>query len=402
MQNKGPFRSFFSLLNLFIKNIFLKEISLAKPIKGQVSKKSKKIIASKGKKESKKKKVKEKIFTFSKENRNPIILPNKNSNWENLQTFNPGAVLINNDVHFLYRAMGDDYFSRLGYANSSDGFTIKERLPHPVFELNSSCKRFSTTYRSSPSGGGIGGCEDARIVKIEEDGSLYVTYTDFTDGQIRMAITSIKTNDFIEKKWEWERPIFISPPNQSNKNWVIFPEKINGKYAIVHSISPRILIEYLDDLNFKNSKYIKSHYQRDYREDVWDYWVRGAGPPPIKTKDGWLLIYHAMSKDDFSKYKVGAMLLDLKDPSKILYRSKNPILVPEEIYENNGYKPGIVYVSGAVVKDEDIILYYGGADNYVCAAYANLEKFLGVLKKNGSINLKKKKIINKKYDFKKV
>ncbi|MDP3004338.1 MAG: hypothetical protein Q8N43_02440, partial [Candidatus Azambacteria bacterium] len=116
---------------------------------------------------------------------------------------------------------------------------------------------------------------------------------------------------------------------------------------------------------------------------------RGAGAPPLKTKYGWLLFYHAMD-NDWSKYKVGAMLLDLNDPTKILYRAKEPVLEPEEIYENNGYKPGIVYISGAVIKDGDLLVYYGCSDSYVSVAYANLDDFLEALKKEAKPKLKVK------------
>lgn len=402
MKQISPFKNILSWLILFFKGLFSKgtevtTVKKKKPLKKRPVKKLKK--DTKGKKI---RKSQEKIFTFQKREYNPIILPNRESNWENLQTFNPGTVLLEDKVHFLYRAMGNDYYSRLGYANSSDGFTIDERLPYPVYEIGNSSALFCTNYRSSPSGGGIGGCEDPRIVRIMEDESLYVTYTDFTEGRIRMAVTQITIEDFLNKRWKWKKPSLISPPGQSHKNWVIFPEKINGKFAVLHSISPHILIEYLDTLDFRGTKYIKSSYQRVFREDGWDYWIRGAGPPPLKTKEGWLLFYHAMSKDDFSKYKVGAMLLDLKDPSKVLYRAKHPILIPDECYENDGYKPGVVYVSGAVIIGDEIVLHYGGADSYVCAAHANLEEFMKSMKQDSIINLKKGKIKNKNNDIKKI
>ncbi|MDD4410020.1 MAG: hypothetical protein PHW52_05215 [Candidatus Pacebacteria bacterium] len=398
MKHISPFEKIFLWFTLLVKGLFSDEEEI-KPKKGKARKKRP---VKKPVKQQKKKKLagksKEEIFTFLKKQENPIILPNRESKWENLQTFNPGTVFLDDKIHFLYRAMGDDYYSRLGYANSSDGFSIDERLPYPVYELGKSM--FCSNYRSPASGGGIGGCEDPRIVKMDEDDRLYVTYTDFTSGRIRMAITSIDIEYFLNKRWEWNKASLISAPNQAHKNWVVFPEKIKGKFAVLHSISPRIQIEYLDDLNFRNGKHIASSYQRAFSEDGWDYWIRGAGPPPLRTNDGWLLFYHAMSKDDFSKYKVGAMLLDLKDPTKVLYKSKYPILIPEECYENEGYKPGVVYVSGAVIKGKDIILHYGGADSYVCAAHANLENFLESLKKDNIINLKKGN--TKKYDIKKI
>jgi predicted GH43/DUF377 family glycosyl hydrolase len=109
--------------------------------------------------------------------------------------------------------------------------------------------------------------------------------------------------------------------------------------------------------------------------------------------------------DDWGKYKVGAMLLDLEDPTKILYRSKEPVLEPKESYENIGYKPGVVYVSGAIVKparpdgrsggDDQLLVYYGCSDSYVGVAYAPLEEFLKALKTDTKPKLKLKTLKKK-------
>ncbi|MEK7146931.1 MAG: hypothetical protein AAB772_01605, partial [Patescibacteria group bacterium] len=176
-------------------------------------------------------------------------------------------------------------------------------------------------------------------------------------------------------------PQLLSPPGETHKNWVIFPEKINGKYAILHSISPEVLIAYFDELKFKPGQYIQSSHNGIYRKNSWDSWMRGAGPPPIKTKYGWLLFYHAIDKRDPGKYKVGAMLLDLNDPTKVICRLKEPVLEPYETYENSGFKSGVIYASGAVVKDGMLFLYYGAADSYVCVAYADFDEFVESIKK---------------------
>lgn len=327
--------------------------------------------------------------TVSRFSDNPIIAPNQENGWEAWQTFNPGAVLLNDRVHFLYRAIGDDGISRLGYAVSDDGFTIDERHPYPVCQ-HKRVDKFN--YYSFASGGSFGGLEDPRIVRVDDEDMLRLTYTSCEDWNLRMALTSIKIDDFLNKKWNWTPPISISPPGEVHKNWVIFPEKINGRYAILHSINPKISIEYLDDLNFDNISHINSCYSSAIKKRGWDGWIRGAGPPPIKTKYGWLLLYHAMDKNDFSKYKVGAMILDLENPEKILYRSAFPILEPCEDYENNGAKSGVVYVSGLVIKDGALLIYYGGADSYVCVASANLDEFLSILVAGGKPKLKSTKL----------
>ena len=323
---------------------------------------------------------------------NPIISPRMENDWETWQTFNPGVVLLNNKVYFLYRAIGEDGISRLGYAVSSDGFTIDERLPYPVYE-HKTRERVFNIY-SYFSGGSFGGAEDPRLVRIDEEDVLYMTYTACDNG-LRVGLTSISVDDFLNKKWKWKPPVLISPPGEIHKNWLIFPEKINGKYAILHSIKPNIQIEYVDSLEFDDNDYINSFHGGGPRKGCWDKWIRGAGAPPIKTKDGWLLFYHAMD-NDWSKYKVGAILLDLDNPTKILCRAKEPVLEPEESYENSGSKPGIVYVSGAVVKDGNLLVYYGCSDSYVGVAHANLEEFLEALKKETKPKLKLK-TLNKKH-----
>lgn len=318
---------------------------------------------------------------------NPIITPISCNGWEAWQVFNPGVIQLDGKVHFLYRAIGEDGLSRLGYAASDDGVKINDRCHYPVYEHNT-VGGFS--YYSFASGGSWGGCEDPRIVQVGDEKRLYVTYTACDNG-LRVALTSIDLDDFLNKRWNWTLPKLISKPGEVHKNWVIFPEKINGKYAILHSLSP-LTIEYTDNLEFEQEECIESKYDGGRRKDMkcWDNWVRGAGPPPIKTSEGWLLFYHAMDNRDPGKYKLGAMLLDLDDPTKIIVRSNEPVLEPSEEYENKGFKGGVVYAIGSVIKDGNLMVYYGGADNYVCVAAADFEEFVKSLK-----NHAKPKLINR-------
>ena len=339
----------------------------------------------------KKTKKEESVF-FVKPKNNPIISPNPKNDWESWQTFNPGVILLNGEIHFLYRAIGEDGISRFGYAVSDDGFNIDERLSYPVYEHKITKVNGNYFYYSFASGGSLGGSEDPRIVRVDSEDTLYMTYT-ACDGGLRIALTSIKVNDFLNENWKWNKPKLISPPGKVNKNWVIFPNKINGKYAILHSINPNILIDYRDNLDFKEGEYIESYYNGENKsKSSWDGWVRGAGAPPIRTKKGWIVFYHAIDKNDPGKYKVGAVLLDLNNPTKIISRASKPILEPDRTYENDGFKSGIVYVSGAVVKDGNILLYYGASDSYVSVAWTNLNKFLDKLINNERPKLKTKKI----------
>lgn len=329
-------------------------------------------------------KIKNISLQLKKVAHNPLIAPQSHNHWESFNTFNSAALYEDGKVHLLYRAQGYDYISVLGYASSSDGFTIDTRLKEPAyipsedFEYRGPVKPKNISH-IYVSGGGYGGAEDPRITRIDD--RVYMTYIAF-DGYNppRVALTSILLDDFLNHRWLWERPVIISPPGVVDKNAVIFPEKINGKYVIMHRIYPDILIDFVDTLNFDGTWWLKGEYKISPRPNMWDSRKLGAGAPPIKTKDGWLLIYQSVGNQDPGKYKIGAMLLDLKDPTKVLHRANAPILEPNEHYENNGFKAGVAYPCGAVVIDDTLFVYYGAADSYVCLATANLDEFLSELK----------------------
>lgn len=327
---------------------------------------------------------------------NPILVPRDKNHWENKQVFNPAAIYDNGKVHLFYRAIGNNETSVLGYAASKDGLNFTERsdkpayVPREKFELpqNSENIEFHKPSPYESGGGGYGGIEDPRITKI--DGVFYLIYVAY-DGMNgpKIALSSINEKDFNKKNWsKWKKPVVISKPDVIDKNACILPEKINGKYVIFHRIYPNILIDFVDSLDFdEKSEPLKGEFKIYPRKDFWDSKKIGMGPPPIKTKDGWLAIYQSVGFQDPSKYKMGAMLLDLNDPTKVLYRSSKPILEPDEIYENEGFKQSVVYPCGAVVMDNTLIVYYGGSDSYVAAAVANLDEFLDQLKTDTDAHL---------------
>lgn len=311
---------------------------------------------------------------FTRAEKNPIISPRPQNGWEAWQTFNPGAVLLDERVHFLYRAIGEDGLSRFGYASSADGFVVDERLPYPVYEHRLPRSVFS--YYSFASGGSFGGAEDPRIVRVNGEERLYMTYT-ACDGGLGVALSSLSVRDFRGKRWNWRAPRLISPPGETHKNWVLFPEKIRGRYAILHSVTPEVSIAYRDTLEFREGEYIHSRYDGSKRrKNCWDTFVRGAGAPPVKTAAGWLLFYHAIDEKDPGKYKVGVLLLDLNNPELVLRRSGQPVLEPKRDYERSGFKGGVVYVSGAVVKGGELLVYYGASDSFVSVAHAPLYEFV--------------------------
>lgn len=339
------------------------------------------------------------IFKLTRHAKNPIISPLPVHEWELNGTFNPAAVQDDEGrVHLLYRAIGADGISRIGYASSSDGLHFDERSMYPVYEplphygMPESAKVYGPKHYDPSfytSGGGWGGSEDPRTVKI--DGKVYMTYVAFEGwNSVRIALTSIGLGDLKARRWRWRRPQLISAPNEVAKNWLIFPEKINGKYAILHNIVPHVQVEYVDSLD-SITTFIKSGRPQGVlpgRKGFWDNRIRGAGPPPLKTSRGWLLLYHAIDKDDPYKYgvgyRLGAMLLDLNDPTKVLYRSPQPILNPDMPYENDG-KPGVVYATGAVIIGDNLMVYYGGGDRHVCIAQTPLRQLLDYLVEHGKV-----------------
>jgi len=317
---------------------------------------------------------------------NPIITPNPDNHWECEATFNPAAIYLDGRVHLLYRAIGANGMSYIGHASSEDGINFEERSEKPVYiakehygEPKAKKERYVNFYMS---GGSWSGCEDPRMVKVDD--TIYMTYTAF-DGYHPpgMALTSIPVSDFLEKNWNWAEPILISKPEQIQKNWVMFPEKIHGKYAFLHGINPTIRIDYFDD-PMDAEMAIESPFSCSGDRTRWDNLMRGAATPPLKTKEGWLVLYHAMDKRDPNRYKVGAMILDHDDPTKILYRSNIPLLEPNEWYENEGAKRGVVFACGSVIKDDTLFVYYGGADSVACVATAPLDEFLEAVMKEST------------------
>lgn len=314
---------------------------------------------------------------------NPILGSRKEHEWEAGEVFNPAAFLSDDgQVHILYRAIGKNGLSTVGYARSRDGFSIDERLDTPVYVSSPTLSDVRVTRIQEPctapyaSGGGWGGSEDPKVTCIDD--MLYMTYTAF-DGfnYPRVALTKIPLDDFLSRKWNWSRPVMISPPGEVHKNWTIFPEKIKGKFAILHSISPEVRIEYFDSLDFDGETFIQSKHSKVPLTGRWELLVRGVGPSPLKTKEGWLVLYHATTRD--CGYKLGAMLLDKKDPTKVIARSKAPLLEPTVWYENEGSKPNIVYSCGAVVKNETLFVYYGSADTVTCVATVPINRLLEAL-----------------------
>lgn len=301
---------------------------------------------------------------------NPIIAPEQKHSWESRAVFNPAALYLQEKVHIIYRAMSEDDTSVLGYATSRDGIHIDYRSPEPIYIPRES-------YEQKAEFGVGSGCEDPRITKIGE--KIYMCYTAYNGKDSpRIALSWIWVKDFLKKQWNWAKPVLISPADLNDKNAFIFPEKVNGKYMIIHRVGYDIDYSFSNTLNFKEGACLDEHRWIYVRKGWWDSKKVGAAAPPIKTKDGWIMLYHGISEDGV--YRVGAVLLDLKDPTKILGRTYNPILEPETSYEKEGQISNVVFTCGYVVLGDKLFVYYGGGDKVVGVATIEIDKLLKILK----------------------
>ncbi len=309
-------------------------------------------------------------YNFTRHNANPILLPNENNPWEAKAVFNPAAIDLDGKVHIVYRAMGNDNTSVMGYASSHNGLDIDEKLSEPIYTPRAD---FEQKKRS-----GNSGCEDPRIIKIKD--TIYMFYTAFNAiGPAQVAVSSITCNDFIHHIWNWSYPILITPGGIDDKDACIFPESFNNKYLFFHRIENNICADWFNSLNFEKEKVNRCIEILAPRRGMWDSVKVGVTAPPIKTNEGWLLLYHAVSANH-TVYRVGATLLDLYNPTIMISRSTDPIFEPKEKYEKEGIVSNVVFPCGAIVRDKTIFLYYGGADEVVCVATMNIDKILNTLR----------------------
>ncbi len=310
----------------------------------------------------------ERIVWFKRYEKNPIITPNLNHNWENKAAFNPTAIKIKDKIYLLYRAMSKENVSYFGYAETKDGLNIDKKLDDPIYKPR-------MEFEKHPKKGTFSGCEDPRAVIIEDD--IYVTYTAFNGITPRVALTSISIDNFLNHNWDkWEEPKLITSPNTTNKDCVIFPEKMDDKYVFLHRPDDKdVWIDFASDLDSLKGNWIGGHILFEPRKGNWDSEKIGAAASPIKTKKGWLLLYHGVSETS-RYYRVGAVLLDLDDPRKVIARTRAPIFEPRMPYEKRGQVDNVVFPGGIVLKDDKLYMYYGGADSVVGVATVSFEKLM--------------------------
>jgi predicted GH43/DUF377 family glycosyl hydrolase len=313
--------------------------------------------------------------------------PNKQNWWESGAVFNCATLYDGHEMHMLYRAIGEyeNYVSRLGYASSLDGYSFT-RPNEMVFTPTEDYERF--------------GIEDPRLVLV--DSQIYVTYVVLSN-HAREGPTVSSALATTENYREFKRLGIITSRGADNKDVVIFPDKMRSalsnnetsyksdstpSYFSLQRPSSWVGSSYginrpsiwLGESSSTLTNFDKHMILLEPKEE-WEALKIGAGTPPIRTKKGWLIIYHGVSVDKV--YRAGAALLDLKNPTKILGRTKSPILEPNENYERYGDVDNVVFPSGACVIDGVLFVYYGGADKVCCLATAELNAIVDhVLQEN--------------------
>jgi len=291
---------------------------------------------------------------------NPILLPEPASPWECTNVFNPGVLYHNGLFHMFYRAQGLDWVSRLGYAVSADGVHWN-RMREPILEpVDGSDSR---------------GLEDPRLVEIE--GIFYMTYTAYgsefqgsgtpthSGGGILPMIA--RSRNLIT--WERMGPIVRG---EDNKDHILFPRRIGGRYVALHRRWPTKGLAYSDDLLTWPEEDMVPIFGP--RASGWDSKSVGSNGVPIETDEGWLLLYHAY--DDDHIYRFGTCLLDLKDPSRIIHRAAASIFEPRELWELKGDVPNVVFSGANPVVDGTVYVYYGGGDHVIGLATCSLDELL--------------------------
>lgn len=329
---------------------------------------------------------------------NPIITPNPKNEWESLVTCNPGVYYDNDTFYMLYRAAGDDkeHIIRLGLAVSKDGFNFERVSDQPVF---------SPTADNFDSG-----CvEDPRIVKFDNEYYVTYAYRPFPPGQYWKfahdvvltpqcgadAPAAIKNNlgntglavttDFRN----YRKLGRITSTILDDRDVILFPQKINGQYALLHRPKqyigekygvdyPSIWIKFSDDLLDWEDK--ESYLLLTGVKGTWEEKI-GGSTPPLRTDEGWLIIYHGVENGGLGYYRVGAVLLDLENPLKVIAKAPDFIMEPEHDYEIEGYYRGCVFPTGNVILGDTLYVYYGGADKYVGVATCSVKELLKSFKK---------------------
>lgn len=320
----------------------------------------------------------------------PVVTPSPEIAWASGAAFNPGAALDDDGtLRLLVRgvaaghrrvatARDDPYEPDFGYEGYVSSLGIATRMADGSFALD------DEPLIAPVSGGPDAlGCEDARVTRLGD--RYYITYTALSEPA---ATATAGAGIGLATTSDWrtiERHGRIGPPVR-DKDAAVFPGLVRGRVAMLHRIAPDIQVALFEDeeeLMAPSDAFWERHL-RLLDESVvmrpvepWEAKKIGAGPPPIWTPDGWLLIYHGADRRHV--YSAGVALLDLDDPTRVMARSRYPVLTPELPFERRGDVPYVVFPEGAVVEDDTLHVYYGAADSVVGHAQAPMVDVLALL-----------------------
>jgi len=294
----------------------------------------------------------------------PVLEPRKDVPWESGAVLNAAATHADGKFHLFYRAVShvpERNRSCIGHAWSDDGVNF-ERANEPIL------KNGETPEEEF-------GVEDPRITLI--DGTYHLTYASY--GPKGTVISRASSTDLAS----WTRHGVMMGYDQfgRNKNATLFPEKIDGRYALIHrpmgdrwrTPHPHEMwMSFSDDLADWRDHRLLMHCRR--HEVEWEHVKIGLGATPFRTGAGWLMIYHAVDRD--SRYALGLALLDLDDPLVTIKRSAEPILAPETGWEVEGDVKNVVFTCGAVLLGHELWVYYGGADTVIGLAKGDVREFI--------------------------
>lgn len=254
---------------------------------------------------------------------------------------------------------GQDYLTTLSHlrlVSSDDGVHFSESDAFPLLTGDGDQESY--------------GIEDCRVTQIDDQ--YYLTYTAVSPTGVAVGLRTTKDWKTIEN----QGLIFSA----HNKDCTLFNEKINGDFVALHRpSSPELGGNYIWVAKSPDSVHWGEHRCiAQTRKGMWDSARIGAGASPIRTDEGWLEIYHGA--DENNRYCLGALLLDLDDPYKVIARSEEPIMEPIMEYEKTGFFGNVVFTNGHLVDGDEITLYYGASDEVICMAKFSIQEILESLK----------------------